>query len=88
MCASRTQRDDSERKDHKEHMAGEGNHFGAGNNRALHEGMRTVQQCAAGADAECMQSSPSLALREQAYPNEKSQIYGEHEDDGGPVPFP
>jgi hypothetical protein len=30
--------DDGERKDQKEHMAGEGDRLGAGNDRRLHEG--------------------------------------------------
>ena len=34
--------DNGERKDHKEHMAGDGDRLAAGNNRALHEGVCTV----------------------------------------------
>ena len=80
--------DDGDGEDQKEHVAGEGDRLGAGNDRRLHEGVHAVQECAASSDAERVQRRPCAAMREQPQPNEKSQIDGEHEGGGGPVPFP
>jgi len=63
--AVRANGDDGERKDHKEHMAGEGDALGAVNDRRLHEGVRAVEECSAGTDTERVQRRPRAAMREQ-----------------------
>ena len=78
--------DNDNRKDQKEHVAGEGDRLGAGDDRRLHEGMHAVQERSAGSDAKGVHRRPCAALREQTQPNEKNQVDGEDQGDGAPVP--